>query len=96
MTLITSNDPNLQSVTARIGLSVIAFINLRLSSGDIEFTADALRAYVITKLEGVRVSPGSPDRVLRALRQSNKVNYIVVNRSKSLYRAIPVSSAVAV
>jgi hypothetical protein len=58
------------------------------------FTADQLRFYVNNTVEG-GVSPSTADRVLRKLRAQSKINYLVLNRGKSLYRAIPVAAPVA-
>ena len=52
------------------------------------FTADQLRAFVNDNVEN-GVSPSSSDRILRLLRQRGEVDYIVLNRGKSLYRAVP-------
>jgi len=66
--------------------AVQAFISKRLSEGQEKFTGEQLRFFVQNTMTG-RVSPGSPDRVLRMLRKSGTVNYVVLNRGKSLYEA---------
>jgi hypothetical protein len=48
-----------------------------------EFHADDLRRFVADR---VPVAPGSPDRVMRELRRTGEICYVLVNRSKSLYR----------
>ncbi len=55
------------------------------------FTADQLRFYVNNTVEG-GVSPSTADRVLRKLRAQSKINYLVLNRGKSLYRAVPLGT----
>lgn len=55
------------------------------------FTADQLRNYVQNNVSG-RISPSTTDRVLRNLRVQNVLDYIVLNRGKSLYRAVPVAT----
>ena len=70
--------------------AILSFVNSKLTiESNPEFTADQLRFFVNNNTAG-GVSPSSADRVLRMLRQGNKINYIVLNRGKSLYRAVPV------
>lgn len=54
-----------------------------------EFHVEELRKYVFDNVNGY-VAPASPDRILRDLRQKGHVNYVVVSRSQSLYRSLPV------
>ena len=86
----------LNRVAATTKEAILEFIKQRLSDANSygTFTADQLRFYVQNNTLG-RVSPSSSDRVLRQLRQENKVNYIVLNRGRSLYRAVPVQQPVA-
>ena len=53
-----------------------------------EFHAEDLRRFV-RRLDPA-IAPGSPDRVLRAMRQRGELNYQIVNRSQSLYRFTPI------
>lgn len=71
-------------VRDQIAKHIVTFIDDHLGQ---EFFVDELRRYVAGK---VPVAPASPDRVLRDLRARGTVNYIVISRSKSLYRALPV------
>ena len=74
--------------------AVTAFVLYRTNqpqAADQTFTADQLRFYVNNNTAS-GVSPSSADRVLRNLRFNNKLNYIVLNRGKSLYRAVPVAA----
>jgi hypothetical protein len=75
---------------ASISDAVEAFIKARLADPDAKgaFTSDQLRFYVNNNVEG-GASPGSSDRVLRMLRQQGKLSYLVLNRGRSLYRAVP-------
>jgi hypothetical protein len=89
---------NLKSVRARIGAAVRNFVEGRLISGRMiatraEFTAGDLRAYISYQVG--QVAPGSPDRILRDLRQRGVINYELVSRAKSLYRALPLIASVA-
>jgi hypothetical protein len=70
--------------------AILEFIRLRLADTESHgaFTADQLRFYVNNNVVG-GVSPSSADRALRMLRQQGKINYYVLNRGKSLYRAVP-------
>jgi hypothetical protein len=77
---------NITRVNQAISRYVAAFLDAHLNQ---EFHVDDLRQYVSANVEGY-VAPASPDRILRDLRQRNKVNYVVVSRSKSLYKALPV------
>lgn len=47
-----------------------------------------LTEFVSSRVNGF-VAPDSPGRILRLLRQSGRINYVVISRSKSLYRIIP-------
>lgn len=63
-----------------IGSHVLAFCRSRIGR---EFHAQELRDYV------ARVHPTAPasaDRILRDLRQRELVQYVLVSRSRSLYR----------
>ena len=75
---------NIERVTDAIANHVTAFLNARLNQ---EFHVEDLRRYVYENVKGY-VAPASPDRILRDLRQRKQVNYEVVSRSKSLYRAL--------
>jgi hypothetical protein len=85
---MTEQDQQLNRVAATAKDAILTFINARLASDDPTFTADQLRNYVMNNVVG-GVSPGSSDRVLRMLRQTGKINYVVMNRGKSLYKAVP-------
>lgn len=80
-------DENLDRVTARIGLAIIEFYTERRAAGQDHFHADDLRRH-ITIAVGT-VAPGSPDRVMRHLRQTRVINYRVTNRAKSEYKILP-------
>ena len=72
--------------------AVLAFVLYRTHQAqgpDQAFTADQLRFYVNNNL-AKGVSPETANRILRNLRAQNKLNYIVINRAASLYRAVPV------
>lgn len=73
--------------------AVIEFVKARLidSENNGAFTADQLRFYVNNNVEA-GVSPSSADRILRKARQAGELDYIVLNRGKSLYRAVPIGT----
>ena len=74
----------IERVTSRIGSTVLTFCRDRGAGST--FHAQELRDYV-----GAHgVAPASPDRVLRDLRKRGFINYVVVSRTKSLYRVISV------
>lgn len=83
---MTEQTENISRVASEIGSHIIAFIDRHMNQ---DFHCEALRQYVYSKVDGY-VAPGSPDRILRDLRQKGKVNYSVINRRQSLYRALPV------
>ena len=66
---------------------VTAFLDAHLNQ---EFHCDTLRQYVSAQVGGY-VAPGSADRILRMLRQKGSVNYTVVSRRHSLYKALPMA-----
>ena len=73
--------------------AVLAFITERLANTDSNgaaFTADSLRNFVMNNTEG-GVSPSSADRILRMLRLSGRLDYTVLNRGKSIYKAVPLT-----
>jgi hypothetical protein len=74
---------NIGRVAERIGGAVLAFSAEVLGK---DFFADDLRRYVRTHV-GV-VAPGSPDRILRQLRQKRRLGYKVISRSESIYRML--------
>ncbi len=82
MSLDPEQDDNLHRVTERIGSAIVEFFR---PPRDV-FHADELRKWVSGKV-GV-VAPGSPDRIMRALRQQHKIDYEVVSRRASSYRII--------
>lgn len=84
-----TQEGNLLTVSKRIGEAVIEFIKGKLNSPVNQvFTAQELRLAVMSKVPSI--APGSPDRILRNLRQRKLVNYVLISRVKSLYKAIPV------
>ena len=70
---------HLSRVNERIAEAILAFCLART-----EWFADELRAFVIEHCG--KVAPGSPDRVLRDLRQRRMLDYRCVDRAASLYR----------
>ena len=92
---MTEQTQQLNRVVATTKEAILEFIGQRLSAADVNggaFTADQLRFYVQNTMVGRRVSPSSSDRVLRMLRQRGLVDYCVLNRGKSLYRALPLGT----
>jgi uncharacterized membrane protein YvbJ len=78
----------LERVTKAIKNAILAFFAERVETGESKFYADDLRMYVETHLEDHPVAPGSPDRVMRHLRQHGELNYRVLSRPSSLYEVI--------
>jgi len=86
---MSEQDQELKRVSARIGQAIAGFYEDRLASPDGTFHAEELRQWVIEQC-GV-ISPGSADRILRAMRAKGIVAYEVVSRSQSFYRALPIA-----
>ena len=78
----------LARVTGAIGRAILRFCRIKLQRGEAEFRADELRAFVAQAHHG---APASADRVLRQLRRTGQITYVVVNRRASLYRIIRMS-----
>jgi len=77
----------LERVTSRIGSTVLDFCRSIGVGG--AFHAQELRDYVGKH----GVAPASPDRILRDLRKRGVIGYVVVSRTKSLYRVTSVQVA---
>jgi hypothetical protein len=78
---------HLARVADRIGGHILAFCRERARARAPEFHMDELVAFVQTRLGG---APDSPSRILRALRQAEAIDYLVLNRRDSLYRLLMV------
>ena len=90
---MTEQTQQLNRVAATAKEAILDFIKQRLADTEDNgaFTSDQLRFYVQNNVVG-GVSPSSADRVLRQLRQSGKLDYAVINRGKSIYRALPLGT----
>lgn len=89
-TLFDEQEAQLTRVTGQLAAAILRFCRHRLATGQPEFHAAELREYV----EGVHQgAPGSPDRILRALRRTGAVDYRVIDRAASLYRIVSVRAA---
>lgn len=84
-------NPELERVGLNLNQVIVHFWQIRMSSPGRRFTANELRQYV--QHHNFGTAPASADRVMRNLRKQGKINYAVVNRSKSLYQAIPLAEA---
>jgi cytochrome c551/c552 len=82
---------HLARVSHTIAPAILAFLRERLAAGGRpDFVMADLHAYVNARHPG---APGSPDRVLRDLRQRGECDYEVVSRRASRYRVISVVEA---
>jgi hypothetical protein len=82
----------LQRVALNLSETIIEFWRLRLAAAqatgmESRFTSLELRHYVNAKNFGT--APSSADRIMRSLRSQGKINYVLTNRAKSLYTAVP-------
>ena len=64
---------------------IIKFVNEHIGQ---EFTGRTLRTYVLVNISSV-IAPGSPDRIMRELKKKKLINYELVSRHESLYKAVP-------
>lgn len=69
----------------------IADLILTFCQNNWAFRADDLRTY-ISNMVGGAVAPGSPDRILRDLRQRGLIDYRVTNRRASSYEIISIAN----
>lgn len=92
-------DQELERVGLNLNQVIVSFWKLRLEGKaangvnitdpfPTRFTANELRQYV--QHHNFGTAPASADRVMRNLKNKSVINYAVVNRSKSLYVALPV------
>ena len=78
-----SHGANLERVRTKLAHAILLFAATRRLQGKLEFRGEELREYVNKVSPG---APGSPDRVLRDLRQRGFVRYELLSRRDSLYR----------
>lgn len=76
---------NLTRVSEVIGQLVMNFYRSTLETGAPWHMGD-LTKYVAGR---TTTAPDSAGRILRSLRQSGKLNYVVLSRSESLYESLP-------
>lgn len=81
---MTEQADNIARVRQTIAPHIIAFIKEHEGK---EFHNADLQKYVAEHVNGF-VSPESPGRILRDLRERKVIDYELVSRPKSLYRAI--------
>jgi hypothetical protein len=86
--LFEQQEQQIARVKSRIGRAVEGFVVARACASSPFFHAEELRAHVDAVAPG---APGSPDRILRDLRQRGFISYEVVNRAASLYIAKPIT-----
>ncbi len=77
----------LKQKIAKIGPTILLFCQARVVTNPF-FHMEELHAYVEAQLQ---IAPASPDRVLRALRQSGDINYVVIDRRASYYQLLPIA-----
>lgn len=78
---------NLARVSDNIAHEVLWFCRNRFKGIAKTFHSYELAAHVSSM---VQCSPDSPSRILRALRLAGRVDYVVVDRARSLYRVVGV------
>lgn len=82
---MSEQSENIERVSESIAPHIIRFLNDRCGN---EFRGEDLRQYIYEHVDGF-IAPGSPDRILRDLRQKGRVRYELISRSKSLYLSLP-------
>lgn len=83
--LLSAQDADLRRVNCKLGNAILNFCSSRRT-----FHLADLQTYLVNL--GITHAPSSPDRILRLLRAGGKVNYKVIDRSKSLYEVLPCES----
>ena len=93
---MNEQNTQLNRVATSAADAILDFYKQRLEDPETKgaFTADQLRFYVNNNVSG-GAAPASADRVLRMLRQKGKLDYVVLNRGKSLYRFVPLGTTSA-
>jgi hypothetical protein len=87
---MSPENEDLKRVTTNIKGAIIGFCRARLHYKRPRFTMGEMAAFV-AEYPGVSVSPDSTSRVFRMLRKAGRVDYLVVDRSRSLYELRSVS-----
>lgn len=77
---MTTQTTQLKRVRSLIGDLVMDFCSCRVGK---EFYGWELATFVMDRV--THVAPGSPDRILRDLRQSGAVEYTIVSKAQSRY-----------
>ena len=80
----------LERASSRLKESICRFYAQAIYNKKIEFRMTDLYKFVSTDTGG-KVAPGSPDRVMRQLKSAGVLNYEVISRSQSTYRALGVT-----
>lgn len=76
------------TIHERLRPTIVAFCRERIGQ---LFSAEELRQYVEVH---AFAAPESPTRALRALRSQGAVDYVVIDRKKSIFRVLAVAAAV--
>lgn len=82
----TDDEGERTRVSERIEAAILEFAKRYAGK---QFHAELLRKHVRERCG--EVAPGSPDRILRSLRKSEKLSYRVVSRAESLYEIVSVA-----
>ena len=77
-------EENISRVSQKIAYAILEF--WEYTGPKTPFHMENLLKYVRTRLP--KIAPDSPSRVMRDLRQHKVINYVVLNRRKSLYKFI--------
>lgn len=77
---------NIRRVSKKIRAHIIEFWRTRLGD-DTDFHMEDLVSFVRAQIPNV--APDSASRILRDLKHKGVLNYVVLSRSKSLYRLLP-------
>jgi|ERR1700674_2388466 len=85
-------EQELTRVALNLNQIVMDFWERKVTSPEPRFTAIDLR--VAANKYNYGTAPASADRILRMLKKAGKVNYAVINRTKSLYLALPLEEKV--
>ena len=83
------SNSELERVKTNIGSAIRSFCKTRVQTNPLFFMSDLVR--YVSGFPGVSVAPNSPARILQIMRRKGLLNYVVVNRSKSMYKVMSVA-----
>jgi len=78
---MSNNDEEFERVHEKIKAAIMDFHEIHRGA---QFHVEQLRRFVLQQIPAI--APDSPGRILRALRQEGRLDYVILNRRASLYQ----------